>query len=158
MDSVQAMITSFLKVSTRWLALAAASIFIASCKPKEPAANPPATNSTPAVASAVTNVPEIKVEKPVINITPQEAKNHIGETAIVKGKVFDVHVTQKGDVFLNFGGKYPNSVFTAGCFQGAIPAEELKALNGKLISVKGEIKEYNGQVEIVLESVEQIMK
>jgi len=39
-----------------------------------------------------------------------------------------------------------------------IPADQLTALNGKTISVTGPIKEYNGQVEIVLESADQILK
>ncbi len=89
-------------------------------------------------------------------LAPEEAKDHIGQEATVRGKVFGVHVTQKGDVFMNIGAAYPNQPFTAVCFQGAIPADDLKKFNGKTVLVKGQIKEYNGQVEIVLETADQI--
>jgi DNA/RNA endonuclease YhcR with UshA esterase domain len=145
------------------LMLGAALVFVASCKPAEKTTIAPVTNNPPPVAPAVTNqavatnaaVAPAMSDKP---IAPEEARNHIGETVTVKGKISDVHVTQKGDVFINFGGKFPNVTFTAVSFQGAIPAEQLTPLNGKTISVSGKIKEYNGQVEIVLESPEQILK
>ncbi len=145
------------------LALAGALVFVASCKPAEKTTIAPATNNPPPLVPAVTNQAAATnaVVAPVTNtkpIAPEEARNHIGETFIVRGKVSDVHVTQKGDVFINFGGKFPNVTFTAVSFQGAIPAEQLTPLNGKTISVSGKIKEYNGQVEIVLESADQILK
>jgi DNA/RNA endonuclease YhcR with UshA esterase domain len=143
------------------IVLASVLIFVASCKPREETTVAPVTNSLPAVAPVaapvVTNA-AVAPAKPVITITPEQARNHIGETVIVKGKVFDVHPTQKGDVFINFGGKFPNATFSAVCFQGVIPADQLTALNGKTISVTGPIKEYNGQVEIILESADQILK
>lgn len=123
-------------------------------KTKTPAlaASTPATNTANPVAALTNAVPQ----NASVVLTPAEAKIHIGEYAIVRGKVLGVHVTQKGDVFLNFGAAFPNQLFTAVCFQGAIPAADLTKLNGKSISVKGKIKDYNGQVEIVLESADQI--
>lgn len=143
--------------------LIAAVLCIVSCGPKESAVVVPATNAPPAVAAPVsepvTNPPAVASPAAAPGtITPEEAKNHVGETATVRGKVFNVHVTQKGDVFINIGGKHPNAPFTAVCFKQALPTEELKALDGKTISVRGTIKEYNGQVEIILESADQILK
>ncbi len=130
-----------------------------SCSPADPAketiANPPPPARSAAAAGA-TNAVGAPIAPAVI--TPAAARQHKGERVTVRGKVADVHVTQKGDVFLNFGGKYPQAVFSAVCFQGAIPAAQLTPLNGKTISVTGRIREYNGQVEIVLETQDQIEK
>lgn len=139
----------------------ASALLIASCKPAEetkPTPTAPAATNPPPVASVVveTNAP-VSTNAPVL-ISAAKARDYIGKEATVRGQVTDVHITQKGDVFLNFGGKYPNSVFTAACFQGAIPADQLRVLKGQTISVTGKIKEYNGQVEIVLSSMDQISK
>jgi hypothetical protein len=143
--------------------LAGALGLVTSCTPKatksEPAATSNASLLTAMLPAAVTNA------SPVTNqlagadaIAPEEAKNHVGEVVTVRGKVFGVYVSQKGDVFINIGGKHPNAPFTAVCFQQAIPTEELKVLEGKTISVRGKIKDYNRQIEIVLETAEQILK
>lgn len=139
---------------------AAMALLITACKPAEEATPqspaPAVTNVAPIIEPvASTNVP-VSTNTPAAFLTPAQAREHIGEQATVRGEVSDVHVTQKGDVFMNFGGKHPNSVFTAVCFKSAIPSEQLTALKGKTISVSGKIKEYNGQVEIVLESASQI--
>ncbi|HKI69601.1 MAG TPA: hypothetical protein VKA67_08435 [Verrucomicrobiae bacterium] len=117
-----------------------------------PATPFPATNTSISPAPATNGAPQIASTV----LTPERAKNHIGEEATVRGKVFGMHVTQKGDVFINFGAAFPNQLFTAVCFQGAIPTADLKKLNGKTVSVKGKIKDYNGRIEIVLESADQI--
>lgn len=139
-----------------------ASVFlIASCQPTEetkPTPPAPAVTNPPPVAaiSPETNTPAV-TNTPIL-IGPTKARDYIGKEVTVRGQVTDVHISQKGDVFLNFGGKYPNIIFTAACFQGAIPADQLKVLKGQTISVTGKVKEYNGQVEIVLTSTDQISK
>ena len=144
------------------LVLPVTLLFAPACKPKEEAKTPAvpvpaaAAPSTPVPVVVVTNAP-VATNTPIV-IAPELARQHIGDTVTVRGKVANVHVTAKGDVFVNFGGKYPNATFTAACFQGAIPADQLKLLNGKTISVTGKVKDYNGQVEIVLESADQIGK
>lgn len=137
-------------------------LVFASCKPKEETKIPtpvPTNDITPSSAVAQTNAKEespSKVTLPSGVIAPEDAKNHIGETATVKGKVDRVYVSQKGDVFIDMGGKRPNAAFTAVCFKQAIPTVQLQDLDGKIISVKGKIKEYQGKVEIVLEKADQI--
>jgi DNA/RNA endonuclease YhcR with UshA esterase domain len=140
------------------LLLVGVAVIVASCKPsgdnKSQTPAPIATN-TPVVVA--TNTPAASTNVAIV-IAPTKAREHIGEQATVIGVVSDVHVTPKGDVFLNFGGKFPNMIFTAVSFKNAIPAVQLMALKGRRISVSGKIKEYNGQVEIVLDSMEQISK
>jgi len=54
-------------------------------------------------------------------ILPEEAKDHIGENAIVRGLVEEVSFSKKGNAFLNFGGRYPQQVFT-----GFVPVQSVK--------------------------------
>ena len=143
------------------------------CSPEaQPTVSPAGTNASQTVAPTppppiVTNaVAMIPIQPPTnaapvqvssTNVfTPLEARNHIGETVTVRGKVFGVHATAKGDVFINIGDVYPNAPFTAVCFGGAIPAEVLTNLDGKTVSFTGALKEYNGQTEVVLNKADQI--
>ena len=53
-------------------------------------------------------------------IYPEEAGNHIGEDVSVSGVVEQVSVSKKGYAFLNFGGHYPNQIFTGFVPAGAV--------------------------------------
>jgi hypothetical protein len=95
-------------------------------------------------------------------ILVEEAKDHIGENASVRGLVEQVSFSKKGHAFLNFGGRYPQHVFT-----GFIPARNVAAIGGpefleslsdNTITVTGEIKLYKGRPEIVISSSAQIVK
>ena len=59
-------------------------------------------------------------------ILPEEAKEHVGENVSVRGLVEQVSVSKKGHAFLNFGGRYPNQIFT-----GFVPAEHVSAVGGE---------------------------
>jgi micrococcal nuclease len=86
-------------------------------------------------------------------ITPADAKSHIGETAVVKGVVAQVTKGAKA-VFLNFGGKYPDNIFTAVSFN--LPFSALSAFEGKTVTVSGTIKDYKGKPEIIVSNLGQI--
>ena len=95
-------------------------------------------------------------------ILVEKAQDHIGENASVRGLVEQVSFSKKGHAFLNFGGRYPQHVFT-----GFIPAQNvaavggeefLESLSGNPITVTGEIKLYKGRPEIVISSPAQIEK
>ena len=45
-------------------------------------------------------------------IIPEEAKNYVGEDVHVRSETKQVSFSKKGHAFLNFGGRYPNQVFT----------------------------------------------
>ena len=140
--------------------LAVASLFAVGCSKESPAPAPTAPKVEAAPAPApVAEVPKAEPVKAKAagTYTAQEAKDHVGETATVTGKVSSVSTSKKGDTFIAIGGQRPNAPFTAVCFQGAIPADDLKKFLGKNVAIKGLIKEYNGQVEIILETVDQIV-
>ena len=61
-------------------------------------------------------------------ILPDEAKEHVGENASVRGLVEQVSVSKKGHAFLNFGGRYPNQSFT-----GFVPVEHVSDVGGEEI-------------------------
>lgn len=119
-----------------------------------PVLPPPAPTNAAVADAMVTNISPAAAAESVL--TPEEARNHIGESATVRGKVFGVHVTAKGDAFINVGAAYPNQPFTVVCFQGGMPEEDLKKLEGKTVSFKGKIKDHNDQPEIILDTADQI--
>lgn len=89
-------------------------------------------------------------------ISPEEAKNHIGETVTVSGHVDEFHAAARAS-FLDMGGRYPHETFSAVSFpKSGISLDELSHFEGKTISVTGKIKLYHGRPEIILTSLGQI--
>ena len=93
---------------------------------------------------------------------PEEAKEHIGANVSVRGLVVQVSVSKKGHAFLNFGGNYPNQIFT-----GFVPAQNvanvggeefLRSLADHVATIRGKIELYKGKPEIVISSAAQIAK
>jgi hypothetical protein len=87
-----------------------------------------------------------------------QAADHVGEYVVVVGVVSDAKVSSKGNAFLNFGGRFPNHVFT-----GFVPAGNplatdpwLMSLNGKRIRIEGIVELYRGKPEIKITSRGQI--
>ena len=81
-----------------------------------------------------------------------EASKHVGETATVTDRVAGVFESQKGNIFLNFGARYPNQLFTA--FIPKDSADQFpnaKELDGRTVSIMGKIVLYKGKPEIVLD-------
>jgi micrococcal nuclease len=94
-------------------------------------------------------------------LTAAEAKNHIGETATVCGKVVSTNfaVRSRGlPAFLNLDEPYPHQIFTIliwGRSRGNFGNPE-KTYNGKSVCVTGTILEYRGIPEMVLSDPSQI--
>jgi micrococcal nuclease len=88
------------------------------------------------------------------------AGKYLGRELIVEGKIVDTHRDLKSNtVFLNFEKVYPNQCFTGVIFN----SEQYKfAQNpenyylGKTVRILGEVKEYQGRPEIILETPNQI--
>ena len=88
----------------------------------------------------------------------REAAAHEGETATVVGMVVSVHRVKSGNIYLNFGAEYPHQTFSGAILDPQDPAfNQLDSLAGKRVGVRGMIKLYKGQPEILIKSMEQIV-
>jgi hypothetical protein len=80
----------------------------------------------------------------------------------VRGLVEQESFSQKGNAFLNFGGRYPQQVFTGFVSAQNVAAvggeKVLKSLTGNPVTVTGKIELYKGRPEIVISSPAQIVK
>ena len=89
-----------------------------------------------------------------------EAGKYFGRELIVEGKVADAyHDLKSNTVFLNFEKAYPNHCFTGVIFSSNlykfVQKPEDYYLN-KTVRIMGEVKEYKGKPEIILETPTQI--
>lgn len=89
-------------------------------------------------------------------IVSKDAKDNIGKTVQVKGKVASVFVSQKGSTFINFDEKSPNQTFTVVVMSGT-DVDISKIKEESILTIYGEIKEYKGKPEIILKKSEQII-
>jgi hypothetical protein len=94
-------------------------------------------------------------------IPAAEAKDHIGQTATVCGKVAGTRYldsSSRQPTFLNFDQPYPNHTFTAVIFgenRARFGKPEQDYLQ-KEICVTGAIKDYNGKPEMELTEPKQV--
>ncbi|MBU4204934.1 thermonuclease family protein [Patescibacteria group bacterium] len=87
------------------------------------------------------------------------AGNYYGREVIVEGKIADAYCSKTNTVFLNFEKPYPNH-----CFVGVIfSSDQYKFVqnpenyySNKNVRIRGEIKEYQGKPEIILNDPSQI--
>lgn len=117
---------------------------------------------------AVTQIPLKPPEPPVSKskeaardvptVSPAEAVNHIGQEVVVQGQVSQIGSSERSHtLFVNFGGRYPNHVFTAVIFSKNLQSfPEARSWEGKVIKVRGKVQVYRGKPEIVLERAEQV--
>jgi DNA/RNA endonuclease YhcR with UshA esterase domain len=108
-------------------------------------------------AFAISVVPLLSADELLID--PYEAPTHIGQSVSVSGVIVAVFVSKAGNVFINFGDKYPNQTFT-GWIPAGIPLAtdpSLQLLQGKTVKITGTIKLYRGKPEIKITSKDQIV-
>jgi len=95
------------------------------------------------------------------SISAAEAKNHVGEKAVVCGKVASAHYASKSrgnPTFINFDKPYPNEIFTLliwGSDRSKFGNPELDYVD-KRMCVTGKISDYKGIPEIVASEPSQI--
>jgi DNA/RNA endonuclease YhcR with UshA esterase domain len=89
-------------------------------------------------------------------ISSKDAKDHVGESANVKGKVASIYTSEKGNTFINFDDKSPDQSFTVVVFSES-KVDISKITEGCTLTVYGEIKLYKGKPEIVVDKSEQII-
>ena len=86
-----------------------------------------------------------------------QARNHLDETQCVTGKVIRVQEGDRGVHYLDFCEDYRLCSFTVVVFSHDLQKiGDIRQLAGKVIEIKGEIKDYDDRAEIVLESSRQL--
>jgi len=94
-------------------------------------------------------------------LTPVEAKDHVGESATVCGKIVSTRYASSSrgqPTFLNFGRPYPNHVFTVviwGTDRQKFDRPEVK-YQGKEACARGKIAIFRGTAEIIATSPSQL--
>ena len=92
-------------------------------------------------------------------LAPEEAARYIGKQGAVDGIALQVSQA-RGNVFVNFGAKYPDHVFTAFVARGdlrLVGLEYLKSLEGRPVSVVGRITKVKGKPQIQIMKKDQII-
>jgi len=85
-----------------------------------------------------------------------QAPKHIGETHCVTGKVVRVQASRKAH-YLDFCEDYRLCPFSVVIFAHDLKnIGDVRQLAGKMIEIRGEIKEYNDRAEIILDSRKQL--
>jgi hypothetical protein len=105
--------------------------------------------SSIAVADVPTTLPATQPTSAPAIITWDQAKDHVGQAAVVTGPVVGTHDLGGGAAVLNVGKDYPDR----GRFTVYIPAEKRKGVpdnlyEGKTITVDGKIKLFHHVPEI----------
>jgi DNA/RNA endonuclease YhcR with UshA esterase domain len=89
--------------------------------------------------------------------TVEEAKNHLDETVIIKGEVSQISIIKSGVVYFNMGGKFPDNKFSAVIMKKNVSKfDNVKDYEGKIVEIKGYLKEYKGKPEIIVEEKDQV--
>jgi DNA/RNA endonuclease YhcR with UshA esterase domain len=91
-------------------------------------------------------------------IDPRDA-DYVGRSVTVSGVVVALFKSKRGNVFINFRGKYTNQTFTGWIPAGTPLASHpwLKTLHGKMVNITGVIELYHGTPEIRITSKDQIV-
>jgi hypothetical protein len=86
-----------------------------------------------------------------------QARNHLGETQCVTGKVIRVTSGSDGVHYLDFCEDFRLCPFSVVVFSHDMKnVGDVRQLAGKVIEIRGELKEYDDRAEIVLENRRQL--
>src|SRR5579862_4628512 len=90
-------------------------------------------------------------------IAIQEARQHVGETKCVEGKILKVRVGNKGVHFLDYCEDQAACPFSVVVFpSGLKDVGDVRRLAGRTIEIHGAVKLYDGRAEIILNRISQI--
>lgn len=98
----------------------------------------------------------------VARLAPAEASAHVGERAVVCGRVVEgsyLPEVRGAPTYLNFEAPYPDQPFTAliwGRDRGAFPDPPERAYRGSPLCVGGTIETYEGDPRIEVRSPDQL--
>jgi len=87
----------------------------------------------------------------------EEARQHVGETRCVIGKVIRVKLGARGVHFLDFCEDQMACSFTVVIFSGDLKdVGDVRRLAGRTIEIRGAVKIYDDRPEIILKRISQI--
>ena len=90
-------------------------------------------------------------------IAVPEAKKHMGEVKCVTGVVVRVKQGARGVHFLDFCDDFRLCPFTVVIFPSDLKSVgDVRQLQGRLVEIHGQVKEYDGRAEIILEEYRQL--
>jgi hypothetical protein len=86
-----------------------------------------------------------------------EAKEHVGETKCITGKVLRVKAGARGVHFVDFCEDQMACPFTVVVFSSDLKdVGDVRRLAGHVIEIRGAVKLYDGRAEIILKRVSQL--
>lgn len=87
----------------------------------------------------------------------REARQHVGETKCVTGKVLHVKAGAKGVHFIGFFEEQAACPFSVVVFASDLKdVGDVRRLEGRVIEIHGPVKLYDGRAEIILNRVSQL--
>ena len=90
-------------------------------------------------------------------VSVHEASQHVGEVACVTGKVLRVRVGNKGVHHITFCEDQMACSFTVVVFSSDLKdVGDVRRLEGRTIEIRGAVKMYEGQAEIILKRISQL--
>jgi hypothetical protein len=86
-----------------------------------------------------------------------EARKHVGEVKCVTGVVIRVKRGERGVHFLDFCDDFRLCPFTVVIFPRDLKSVgDVRQLQGRMVEIHGQVKEYDGRAEIILEEYRQL--
>lgn len=86
-----------------------------------------------------------------------QARDHVGETQCISGKVLRVKHGARGVTYFDFCEDFRVCPFTVVIFPGHLKdIGDVRELQDKVIEIHGPLKDYDGRAEIVLEQFRQL--
>ncbi|MGA9800211.1 MAG: hypothetical protein WBQ68_14460 [Terriglobales bacterium] len=86
-----------------------------------------------------------------------EARKHVGEVKCVTGVVIRVKQGERGVHFLDFCDDFRLCPFTVVIFPRDLKSVgDVRQLQGRMVEIHGQVKEYDGRAEIILEEYRQL--
>ena len=86
-----------------------------------------------------------------------EARKHLGENKCITGRVVRVKQGEKGVHYLDFCDNFRLCSFMVVIFPGDLKSVgDVRQLEGRVVEIHGQVKEYDGRAEIILQEYHQI--
>jgi hypothetical protein len=135
------------------LSLCAAAFAADTAKPAEPVK--PATGSEPAKPAETVGEPKVYAPTNLEALKPLK-----GQKVVLEGKISNTGANKTDSIrYLNFTKNFRESVslvFFANSGGGTFTKEKLAEFVGKTVRVTGTLSEYNGSLQIRMESLDQL--